>query len=260
MSSDTVYAVSKAGVDYKDERITLFPATHILGSAQILVETQDVRLLDTGDFRWTTPSIETDVLVMQATYGHPSCTRKYSRDVAVRTLVSRTKKALKSGPVCILANRGKLQENMNILYKADIEVPFLFHPRVVRIAQVYKAHGVEVGDFLQIGNIEAEELIRRKQPHISFYPLRSRVHAEDIYMRISVSGLDTTTPLFYRVMKNEYVVSLSDHCDFNELLKYVKQSKPKLIITDARRCANAEVFAREVRKRLNIRAKPMPFP
>lgn len=243
--------------DYKDEKITFYPASHVLGSAQIEVESEGTRILNTGDFRWSTPPIETDVLVMEATYGSPSRVRSYSRDKALRTLVARTKKELKRGPVCILASRGKLEESMNILYKADVEVPFLLHLSVVRRAQVYKAYHIEVGDFLQIGTKDAEEIIRKKQPHISFYPMRSRVHAEHIYTRISVSGY-ATTPEFYKVTKKEYVVGLSDHCDFKELLEYVKQSRPKLVITDAYRCADAKLFAKEIRKNLNIKAKPMP--
>ena len=243
--------------DYKGEKITFYSATHVLGSAQITLESQGDRILCTGDFRWSTPPIETDVLIMQATYGTPSRVRSYSRDVALKTLVSRAKKELKRGPVCILASRGKLQEAMNILYKTDVEVPFLFHPKIVRVAEVYKAHGIEVGDFLTIGTGEAEEIIRKKQPHISFYPMRSRVHAAHIYTRISVSGY-SITPEFYKVAKKEYVVGLSDHCDFKELLEYVKQCGPKLVITDARRCADAELFAKEIRKRLKIKAKAMP--
>jgi len=243
--------------DWKDEKINFYPATHVLGSAQIGVESQGDRILNTGDFRWSTPPIETDVLVIQATYGSPSRVRSYSRDVALRRLVSRAKKELKHGPICVLASRGKLQEAMNLLYKADIGVPVLLHRKVVRIAQVYKAYRIEVGDFLQIGTGEAEEIIRKKQPHISFYPLRSHVHAEHIYTRIAVSGF-AITPEYRKVAKKEYIVGLSDHCDFNQLMEYVKQSGAKLVITDACRCADAEVLAKEIKKRLNIKAKAMP--
>jgi len=72
-----------------------------------------------------------------------------------------------------------------------------------------------------------------------------------------VSGF-AITPEFRKVAKKEYVVGLSDHCDFNQLMEYVKQSDPKLVITDAYRCADAEVLAKEIKKRLNIKAKAMP--
>jgi hypothetical protein len=35
------------------------------------------------------------------------------------------------------------------------------------------------------------------------------------------------------------VIALSDHSDFNGLLRYVEESKPKLVITDNYRAGNA---------------------
>jgi putative mRNA 3-end processing factor len=247
--------------DYEDEKITLYPVTHVLGSARIYLETQAGKVLYTGDFRLeNTPAIEADVLVIEATYGDPAYVRSYSRDSAVQALVSQTKKELKQGAVCILASRGKIQEVMNILYKADLGVPFLCHPNLSRLAEVYRKYGVETGNPLTIGRKEAEEIIAKRQPHVAFYSLNSRIHAERIYMRIAVSGWDTSKPVFYKVTKNEYAVSLSDHCDFKELVEYVKQTDPKLVIADNYRCANATTFAKVIKKQLKIDAKALPLP
>jgi len=244
--------------DYRDEKITFYPVVHTLGSAQILVESNSCRILYTGDFREGTSPIEVDILVIDSTYGGPQFNRTYPRDYAIKTLVSKIKERLIVGPVCILANRGKLQESMNILYRADFEVPFLFHKKVVRISKVFKDYGMEVGDFIQIGTREAEEIIRTKQPHIAFYPLGSRVHAEEIYMLISISDWDRIKPIFTQITGKKYIIGLPDHCEFNGLIEFVKQCRPKLVITDAYRCGNAEIFARNIKRRLNIKAKAMP--
>jgi putative mRNA 3-end processing factor len=54
------------------------------------------------------------------------------------------------------------------------------------------------------------------------------------------------------------VVALSDHSDFNELLEYVERCNPRMVITDRHRSEAANIFAREIEKRLKIPAKAAP--
>jgi len=60
------------------------------------------------------------------------------------------------------------------------------------------------------------------------------------------------------VGENEYVVALSDHSDFNELLQYVERCNPELVITDRHRSEAARIFAKEIEKRLKIPARAAP--
>jgi len=244
--------------DYRDERITFYPTTHTLGSAQILVETDDCRILNTGDFREGTVPIEVDILIVDSTYGSPQFNRKYMRDLAVKTLVSKVKEGLKVGPVCISANRGKLQESMNILYTADIEVPLIFHRKIVRISKVFRDHGHEIGEFLVIGTTEAEEILRSGQPHIAFYPDRSYIYGEEKYMIIRVSDWDRVSPLYSQIAGKKYIIGLPDHCEFKGIREFVKNCNPSLVITDAFRSGNARHLARHIRNKLGIKARHMP--
>src|SRR5438093_246930 len=66
------------GYDFPDYRLTLYPAGHILGSAQALVETNAGRLLYSGDFKLRAGLSaepievpEADVVVMETTFGRP---------------------------------------------------------------------------------------------------------------------------------------------------------------------------------------------
>ncbi|MCJ7713781.1 hypothetical protein MUO66_04920, partial [Candidatus Bathyarchaeota archaeon] len=52
--------------------------------------------------------------------------------------------------------------------------------------------------------------------------------------------------------------ALSDHSDFEELIEYIKLSKPKKVITDNYRVKHGEILAREINKRLGIPAMAMP--
>jgi putative mRNA 3-end processing factor len=91
----------------EEENLTFFPADHILGSAQVLIDdAEGTRIVYTGDFKIeNTPILETDILVMEATYGNSSCRRAFKKDVK-RTLISLVEKGLKQGAVYIFGYLG----------------------------------------------------------------------------------------------------------------------------------------------------------
>ena len=104
--------------EYGDETITLLKADHILGAAQVLVEDAGgIRIAYTGDFRIDdTPVVECDVLVVEATYGSPSCRRNFGVDVR-ELLVSMVEQRLRGGAVYVFGYHGKLQEIMQLLQR-----------------------------------------------------------------------------------------------------------------------------------------------
>jgi putative mRNA 3-end processing factor len=64
---------------YEDESITFFVGRPHFGRGSSFVEdAEGTRIVYTGDFRIEkTPVLEADVLVMEATYGSPSCKRPF---------------------------------------------------------------------------------------------------------------------------------------------------------------------------------------
>ena len=74
--------------------------------------------------------------------------------------------------------------------------------------------------------------------------------------KILLSGWEFGQPC-KRVGEESYLVALSDHSDFNQLIEYVERSKPESVITDGYR-GNAKTLATEITKKLGIPAKPMP--
>jgi putative mRNA 3-end processing factor len=74
----------KETFEFSDEKVTLFNVGHIIGSAQVLVETKGERIVYTGDFRLPEAEIiSSDILVMEATYGNPRCLRPFKNRVEV---------------------------------------------------------------------------------------------------------------------------------------------------------------------------------
>jgi len=244
---------------YEDEQLTLHYADHILGTAQVLVEDgEKTRILYTSDFKISrTPVVEADVLVLEATYGNPSRVRPFGI-MAEGILVSLVEQGLKQGPVCVFGYHGKLQEIMQILYDAKVKVPFIVPEKIFQVSKVCAKHGMRFGKRLLLSSEErAQSMLSRREPCIILYHTHSRKKAEIGALRVYASGWQFVKP-FQKIGADEYRVALSDHSDFNELLQYVEKCRPKIVMTDNHRFGDAFALAREIERRLNIPARPVP--
>jgi len=242
----------------QNERLTLHRADHILGAAQVLVEDEEgTRCVYTGDFRLSqTPILEAEVLVIEATYGNPFQVRPFGR-VVENALVSLVESGLKQGSVYVFGYHGKLQEVMQILHNNKVRAPFIVPEKVFHVAKICERHGMRMGKYLLSSEDEAKAMIERNDPYVAFYHMNSRRYVGKEAFRISVSGWEFSSPR-RQIADKEHVIALSDHSDFNGLLRYVRESKPKLVITDNYRVGDAKVLAREITKRLGIEARAMP--
>jgi putative mRNA 3-end processing factor len=245
-------------LQYEEERITFFPADHILGAAQVLVEdVEGTRIVYTGDFRIDeTPVLDADVLVIEATYGSPTCKRSFNKNVK-DLLVSTVKKGLTHGTVYVFGYHGKLQEVMQILHNTDIKAPFVVPERVFHVSRVCEQHGMRLGRLMLSEEREARELLEKNAPCIAFYHMGSRSKVGQENFRVYVSGWEFNSPC-REITEKEYVIALSDHSDFNGLIEYVRRSKPKLVIADNFRIGHAETLAREIQKRFGTPAITLP--
>ena len=245
-------------IQHEEERITFFRADHILGAAQVLVEdAEGTRIVFTGDFRIDETSVlDADVLVMEATYGSPSCKRSFGKNVR-ELLVSLVEEGLKQGTVYVFGYHGKLQEVMQILHRAGVKVPFVVPERVFHVSKVCERHGMRMGRLMLSVEKEAKKLLEGNAPCIAFYHMGSRRKVGLGCFRVYVSGWEFDFPC-REVADKEFVVALSDHSDFAGLIEYVRRSKPKLVITDNFRVSRAGTLAKEIRKRFGISAFALP--
>lgn len=246
-------------IEYNNEKITLNKANHILGAAQVLVENEKGnRVAYTGDFKsnGTKPIENCDTLVVEATYGNPSFTRSFNLDIS-ELLVSMIEKRLRKGSVYVFGYYGKLQEVMQILRCAHVYVPFVMPEQILRVSEVCKRHGMTLGDLTSSNNEDGKELLEKNLPCVAFYHMNKRKSIGIDSSRICVSGWEFRLPC-KQIGRNEHLIALSDHSDFEELIEYIKLSKPKKVITDNYRVKHGEILAREINKRLGIPAMAMP--
>ncbi|HKU68701.1 MAG TPA: MBL fold metallo-hydrolase, partial [Candidatus Baltobacteraceae bacterium] len=131
-------------------RLTLFPAGHVLGSSQIMIESERGRFVYTGDFKLAAsltaeaPEVKAcDVVLMECTYGRPHYAFP-PRDEVAAEMIAFARDALECGavPVFFAYSLGKAQEAVAILGNAGL--PLTVHGAIETMCDVYRACGVSL--------------------------------------------------------------------------------------------------------------------
>lgn len=212
--------------------VELFPSGHMLGAAQILIE-DGWRIVYTGDFKLekgeTAEQAQTklcDILIMECTYGLP----KYvfpPREEVTEEIVRFVEQILNDGgvPVLFAYSMGKAQEVMKLLSHRNV---LMMVPKsVYEIAKLYEQAGVTFSDY---GLFTGGDL--RDTVLIGPWSMRRLGLLDGItkVRKAALTGwaLEPAAPRRYNV---DAAFPLSDHADFDGLLKYVRTVQPKKVYT-----------------------------
>lgn len=231
-----------------DTTATLYPAGHVFGSAQILLESTCGRLLYTGDFKLrpglsaepcATP--RADVLIMETTYGLP----KYifpPAEETIAALIRFCQNTLSDDSVPILFgySLGKGQELLAALAKARL--PIMLHAQTARITREYEKLGVRFPPYIVFKEESAHGHVIICPPQSSQSPWFNRIENKRV-ANISGWAMDSSSRFMGRV---DASFPLSDHADYNELLAFVQAVNPSLVYTVH---GFAEEFAADLRSR-----------
>ena len=221
-------------------KLTLHPAGHCLGSAQVLVESKisGERLLYTGDIK-VRPSpinepleaVPCDILVLEATYGQPQYTFPSQEQVlatgyqTLRSWLSRGEK-----PLVLGWRLGKAQELLYYLLAEGFDVAV--EEGIYRVAESYQQAGVVFPCGFQIFDG------RWPEGRVVLWPpgRRSAEVAEALrgvrsleFTGWAVDGSNRGRSRWGR--RGDASLPFSDHPDFNELVDYVRRVAPKQVYT-----------------------------
>jgi len=217
-----------------DFQVTLFPAGHCLGSAQVLVEWNGRRLVYTGDFKLranptagTAAIIPCDVLITESTFGEPWY-RFPAHDRVQAEIVEFCLEATLAGvvPVILAYSLGKAQELIWLLGEAGLET--VLHRAVWGVTEVYRELGVR---FPAAYHLFAHRLVEgrvlitppgtHRQPPVS--ALRRRVAVASGW------AMHPAGARFHRGVDAQF--AFSDHADFDELVRYARECGASRIYT-----------------------------
>jgi Cft2 family RNA processing exonuclease len=233
--------------------VTLYPAGHMLGSAQLLFEHNGTALLYTGDIKLrqaggapATFIPKADVLIVESTYGRPHF-RFADPDSTIEAIARWCRRAVDSHvtPVLLCHALGKTEEMMLAL--APYGFRFALEKRCVPCAREYATAGRPLPEWVELeGEAESGYVV------IAPPAGKDEVRRLGRYRTALVSGWAKDAE-FARIFGADAAFDLSDHCDFDELIEVVERSGADQVYTVH---GYTEDFARHLRKR-GIRASAL---
>lgn len=215
-------------------QIELLPAGHIFGSAQIFLQSEAGSLLYTGDFKLReglstekTEWCQADTLIMETTFARP---RYRFPDAAgvLEEMVSFCRTALEDGvvPVIYSYSLGKSQEIIWALIAAGL-TPML-HRAVFAMTELYRelCPGYPAG-YLPYREETLAGCVLVCPPNVARMAMVQKLPKKRTAV-MTGWALDPGAKFRYRV---DAAFPLSDHADYDDLLRYVELVKPQRVLT-----------------------------
>ncbi|MEY2540580.1 MAG: ligase 1 [Verrucomicrobiota bacterium] len=213
--------------------LMLLPAGHIFGSAQIFLKTENDSLLYTGDFKlrhgksaepaeWR----QADTLIMETTYGLPRY-RLPPTEQVVDQIVAFAREAIDEGEVPVLLgySLGKAQEILCALEGAGL-TPML-HGSVFQMTRIYEQFGQSFCKYVRYNANDVAGKVLICPPSANRSRMLEKIPRKRVAM---ISGWAVEPSAIYRYQVDA-AFPLSDHADYDDLLRYVDLVQPKRVLT-----------------------------
>ena len=215
-------------------RVSFHPAGHVLGSAQIAVEKDGLRIVVSGDYkRRPDPTcaayvpVPCDVFITEATFGLPVFHHPDPLAETRKLLTSLEQFPERTHMVGAYA-LGKAQRVIRLLRDVGYEKPIYIHGALERLCGYYQSQGIELGELLP-ATTESRDREKLKGaivvgPPSTFADRWARRFHEPL--PAFASGWMMVRQ---RAKQNgvELPLVISDHCDWPELIETISELKPQ---------------------------------
>ena len=214
-----------------DVTATYFPAGHVLGSAQILLEHAGERVVVTGDYkRRPDPTcdpfevVPCDIFITEATFGLPVFKHPPIAGEMRKLLDAREQRP--EGCVAVGAYAlGKAQRVICELRRAGYHEPIYLHGALEKMCVLYEELGVPLGELRSATGIKKDEL----KGQIVLCPPSA---LNDRWSRRLPDPVTAMASGWMRVRQRarqrnvELPLVISDHCDWDELTQTITEVDP----------------------------------
>src|SRR5580704_8795507 len=233
---------------FRDAAITLLPAGHIFGSAQIHLQFRGETLLYTGDFKlrkgMSSEQIEwrhADTLIMETTYGLP----QYVFPPVEQVIAGITKFCLESleenlVPILFGYSLGKAQEILAALQGSGLRI--LLHPSVYELTRLYEELYRPLPEYFPYDESRTAGSVVICPPNANRTRLVQRIKNR----RTAILTGWALNPATIHRYQCDAAYPLSDHADYPELIRYVELIQPERVFTVH---GFAREFAEDLRRR-----------
>jgi putative mRNA 3-end processing factor len=214
-----------------DVDVSLVPAGHVLGSAQIVLEHKGEKIVVSGDYKRredpTCPCfvpVPCDIFITEATFGLP-----VFRHPETGSEIDRLLHRLHSDPSrCVLVGAyalGKAQRIICELRARGHEQPIYFHGAMERLNQLYESFGVSLGELRHAGGATKQEMAG----HVVICPPGA---LNDRWSRRLPDPVTAMASGWMRIRQRarqrnvELPLIISDHADWDELTMTIRELEP----------------------------------
>jgi ATP-dependent DNA ligase I len=235
-------------VDFRGASVTLLPAGHIFGSAQIHFQWRGKTLLYTGDFKLRPGKsaepigwLPADTLIMETTYGLPQYIFP-PIDQVIAEVTNFCVETLEENLVPILFgySLGKAQEILAALNGSGLRI--LLHPSVYKITKLYEELRQPLPEYFPYQENRTAGCVVICPPTANRTRLVQRIKNRRTAI---LTGWALNPATIYRY-QCDAAFPLSDHADYPDLIKYVELIQPKRVFTVH---GFAREFAADLRRR-----------
>lgn len=205
--------------------ITFIPAGHILGSAQILMEHEDVRYLYTGDYKMqddpTCENLEyvkADVLITETTFADPA--------VQHPDPVEEIKKLNSFNHNVLLGSYslGKAQRLTSLITEYCPKRSVFVHHSIFPLNKIYESFGYKTGNYEMYTRKALKEPDKNLVYIVPPLTFESYIRAKNV-VRVFASGWKRLQ------VSNGLQLMISDHVDWRDILTMIDHVQPKEVWT-----------------------------
>lgn len=210
-------------------KVTLFPAGHILGSAQVLLESKGQRIVVSGDYKRTYDGtnppfvpIPCNIFVTEATFGLPVFQHPPA-SIEIQKLLISVRNFPERSHMVAAYPLGKAQRVISLLRLAGYDLPVYLHGSMVNMCDFYQQSGINLGDLRKATDLPKNSLkggIVIAPPSALKEPWSRRMNDPVLAM---ASGWMTIKQRA-RQSGIELPLVISDHADWNELTSTIKDT------------------------------------
>jgi len=212
-----------------DVTVTLMPAGHVLGSAQVLIEWKGARVVVSGDYkRSTDPTclgfevLPCHLFITEATFGLPVFQHGDAREEVAKLLRSRAHFPERAHVIGVY-NLGKCQRLIAVLREAGYERPIYLHGALQACCNLYESFGVRLGELKPATGTARDEMKGEivLAPPTAIADRWSRRLPDPVtafasgWMRVRARA---------RQQRIELPLVVSDHADWNELTATIAET------------------------------------
>ena len=218
-------------IDVNGVRVVFHPAGHVLGSAQIEVEYQGMRIVVSGDYKRapdpTCTPFETvicDVFITEATFGLPVFRHPEGKHETTKLLRSVAQFPERSHLVGAYA-LGKAQRVMRLLRDCGYDKPIYIHGALTRLSEYYQSQGIELGQ-LDAATVEKGS----KRDFAGAVVVGPPSAFADRWARRFPDPISCLASGWMRIRQRakqggvELPLIISDHSDWDELTETIKET------------------------------------